>query len=148
MGYKNIEDRRAYHRAYYKTHGSEAQENAKLRQAAHRKRNKRKGGVSTEVLYARRLKDAVFGAYGGYVCACCGETEKMFMSLDHINNDGAVHRKAGLRGKQLHAWIIRNNFPPVFQVLCFNCNCGRAVNNGICPHKADTPSPESVPQGN
>jgi hypothetical protein len=25
-----------------------------------------------------------------------------------------------------------------FQVLCWNCNCGRAFNNGICPHVENT----------
>src|ERR1700690_1237472 len=41
----------------------------------------------------KREKDAVFAAYGGYVCACCGEMEKAFLTLDHLNNDGNKHRK-------------------------------------------------------
>jgi hypothetical protein len=28
-----------------------------------------------------RTKDAVFMTYGGYVCACCGETEPNFLSI-------------------------------------------------------------------
>jgi hypothetical protein len=32
--------------------------------------------------------------------------------------------------------IIRNGYPPDFEILCFNCNCGKAVNGGICPHEA------------
>jgi hypothetical protein len=31
--------------------------------------------------------------------------------------------------------IIRENYPPEYQVLCFNCNCGRALNGGRCPHE-------------
>src|SRR3990172_6832112 len=31
-------------------------------------------------------------AYGGR-CRCCGETEPKFLVFDHINNDGAVHRR-------------------------------------------------------
>ncbi len=30
---------------------------------------------------------------------------------------------------------MENNFPPGFRVLCYNCNCGRNHNKGICPHK-------------
>ena len=31
-----------------------------------------------------------------------------------------------------------NNYPDGFQILCYNCNCGRAFNrdnHNICPHK-------------
>jgi hypothetical protein len=27
-----------------------------------------------------------------------------------------------------------NGFPAGFQVLCFNCNQGRRLNHGVCPH--------------
>ena len=27
--------------------------------------------------------------------------------------------------------------PDTIQILCFNCNCGRARNGGICPHETD-----------
>jgi hypothetical protein len=30
---------------------------------------------------------------------------------------------------------VMNDFPPGFQLLCSNCNHGRARNGGICPHK-------------
>src|SRR5216683_833717 len=25
-------------------------------------------------------------------CACCGETQYEFLALDHVNNDGSIHR--------------------------------------------------------
>lgn len=89
----------------------------------------------------KRLKDQCYEAYGGYVCACCGETEPAFLTIDHMNNDGAKHRReiAGVNrggGKKVYSWLIANNFPPGFQILCMNCNWGKARNNGICPHKA------------
>jgi hypothetical protein len=31
--------------------------------------------------------------------------------------------------------IIKNNFPPEFQILCFNCNLGRSRSGGVCPHE-------------
>jgi hypothetical protein len=88
----------------------------------------------------QRIKDAVFAAYGGYKCACCGETEKLFLTLDHINNDGAKHRRkiSGNRtmaGAPFYAWLLRNNFPNDIQVLCMNCQHGKRMNKGICPHR-------------
>lgn len=90
----------------------------------------------------REKKDAlrmdVYAAYGGAICACCGESELAFLTLDHKHGDGAKHRREmNVRGGGLsmYRWIIRNNFPPLFQVLCFNCNVGRHINGGVCPHK-------------
>lgn len=87
----------------------------------------------------KRLKDKCYNAYGGYKCACCGETEPAFLTIDHINNDGAAHRRevVGLGrggGKKIYSWLIANNFPSGFQILCMNCNWGKARNNGVCPH--------------
>ena len=90
----------------------------------------------------KRRKDLVFSAYGGYVCACCGETEKDFMTIDHINNDGADHRRqmSGLQrkgaGTHTYRWLEKNNFPPGFQVLCMNCQFGKRMCGGVCPHQA------------
>lgn len=93
--------------------------------------------VNAENLARRNaLRDEVYEAYGGYICACCGETERAFLSFDHINNDGSSHkREHGIKtGEQLHRWLKRNNYPPGFQVLCMNCNWGKRNNNGVCPH--------------
>jgi hypothetical protein len=83
-----------------------------------------------------RLKEAVYQAYGGG-CTCCGETEPLFLSVDHVHGNGYDHRLMGknCRGDMLYKWIIDNNFPADFQLLCMNCNWGRGRNNGICPHK-------------
>lgn len=84
------------------------------------------------------VRDAVYQAYGGYRCACCGVTEKSFLSIDHINNDGAEHkRKCKLQtGEQLYRWLVRNKFPSGFQILCMNCQWGKRNNNGVCPHES------------
>jgi hypothetical protein len=85
----------------------------------------------------RKMKTLVYNAYGGYKCACCGETEPMFLSIDHINNDGAEHRKKiNIKGgTQIYRWLIKNSFPDGFQVLCWNCQNGKRFNKGICPHQ-------------
>jgi len=74
-------------------------------------------------------KKIVFEHYGNK-CECCGENNTKFLTIDHINNDGKFFRKI----KPYH-YIIKNNFPSDIRLLCWNCNCGRAKNNGVCPHK-------------
>ena len=80
------------------------------------------------------LRDQVFSAYGGYICACCRETEKAFLTIDHINNDGCKHRKE-IGQSNVYRWLKQNNFPDGFQVLCMNCQWGRKNCGGICPHQ-------------
>ncbi len=81
-----------------------------------------------------KLRDEVFAAYGGPVCACCGETCADFLQVDHINNDGAAHRKKH-KGKWLYRWLRLQGFPQGFQILCANCNWGKGQCGGVCPHK-------------
>jgi hypothetical protein len=81
-------------------------------------------------------RDAVFAAYGGYKCVCCEETEVKFLTIDHIDDNGAAHRRSiGSGGSRLYRWLRKHNFPSGFQVMCLNCNLGRYRNNGVCPHK-------------
>lgn len=98
----------------------------------------RAAGPEVQRIRRLKLKDQVFDHYGR-VCACCGETEESFLTIDHVNNDGAAHRKAlGNRqgaGPRLYLDIIRRGFPADFEVACYNCNCGRAKTKGVCAHK-------------
>lgn len=84
------------------------------------------------------LRQETMNHYGGAICACCGENDLRFLTIDHINNDGAIIRKRfGNRcgGTYTYELLRRLNWPDGIQVLCWNCNCGRAMNNGVCPHK-------------
>ena len=86
--------------------------------------------------YRARCKTLVFEHYGAF-CACCGETEILFLSVDHINNDGNVHTtKTGKKvtGLYLYSQIIAQGYPDTYQILCMNCNWGKRMNQGICPH--------------
>lgn len=80
------------------------------------------------------VKLAAFNAYGGPVCACCGEQTIEFLTIDHVNNDGAEHRKK-VSGGGIFKWLRAKKYPPGFQVLCRNCNWGKHVNGGVCPHQ-------------
>ena len=73
---------------------------------------------------------------GELKCACCGENIIEFLTIDHVNNDGAEHRKKFKiwSGWKTYDWLIKNNFPEGFQVLCMNCNFAKA-HFGHCPHK-------------
>lgn len=84
------------------------------------------------------LKRIIFEHYGGR-CVCCGELEPMFLSVDHINNDGAEdRRKDNTGGSNFYRRIVKGiksgNAPTDLQLLCRNCNWGKHVNGGICPH--------------
>lgn len=82
-----------------------------------------------------KLRSDVLQAYGN-VCKCCGEQERKFLCIDHINNDGAKHRKEfRLKSAQaMYTWLRKNNYPQGFQILCYNCNCAKAY-YGRCPHE-------------
>ena len=100
-----------------------------------------------------KLRAEVLLAYGSK-CACpgCTETNPAFLEVDHINNDGAAHRRSmSSTGKQcgggsnrFYTWLRQNGFPKDnFQLLCSNCNAGKAK-FGICPHLITPPEVEAV----
>jgi len=70
-------------------------------------------------------------------CACCGENNIEFLTIDHINNDGHLHRQNSSVRSSIYNWLIKNHFPAGFQVLCFNCNMAKGI-YGICPHKKES----------
>lgn len=86
--------------------------------------------------YKLNLRDLVYDHYGNQ-CNCCGENNPLFLTLDHINNDGAEHKRQ-LKTRdtyRIFRWVVKNNYPDNLQLLCSNCNTGKARNNGVCPHK-------------
>jgi hypothetical protein len=78
-------------------------------------------------------KKAVMDHYGGK-CVCCGEMAIEFLSIDHVNNDGAEHRKTVLGQGRIYPWLVQQGFPSGFQVLCMNCNTAKGF-YGECPHE-------------
>ena len=110
------EERKAYSRSYHRAHRDEV--------------------LEYMAEYYQSSKLAAFDAYGGARCACCGETQIGFLSLDHINGCTKETRKIQGLGGRLYQWLKKQGYPLGYQVLCFNCNLGRAHNHGVCPHKA------------
>ena len=68
----------------------------------------------------------------GGCCVCCGEADWRFLTFDHSNEDGYGER-AVRRSK-------RNDYDALaarqdIQIMCYNCNYGREVFRGTCPHR-------------
>lgn len=66
-------------------------------------------------------------------CACCRESNIVFLSIDHIHGGGGRHIK---EVGDLYSWLVRNNFPKGFRVLCFNCN-QTLGHYEECPHEKE-----------
>lgn len=82
-----------------------------------------------------RRRAAVF-AYYGMSCSWCGDDYYPTLVIDHINNDGAKHRKViGRSGSGTYRWLIANGFPEGFQTLCSGCNQAKQVNGGVLPEE-------------
>ncbi len=92
-----------------------------------------------------KYRVACLNAYsnGTNSCACCGENLIEFLTLDHINGDGANHRemvsgrkRTAKYGMDLYHFLYARNFPDKdkLQVLCYNCNCAKRTDL-VCPHQ-------------
>jgi len=138
--------RAVYSRDYYSHHKREicALTRAwKLRHAESVKMaNKLYWERTRESVQAKRLSlrmDALgYYSHGTMECACCGNRFLSFLTIDHIDNNGAEHRRQikAAGGSGLYGWLKRANYPAGFQVLCWNCNCSKAYSKDhVCEHK-------------
>lgn len=74
----------------------------------------------------------VIAGYGGR-CACCGESNPVFLALDHVHGGGRKeHNEIG--GYAIYRKVINAGFPKDYQLLCHNCNWAKHVTKGLCPH--------------
>ena len=83
--------------------------------------------------YTARLKIEVFKHYSPTLtCQHCGFSDVRALSLDHINGGGLKHKievnVAG--GHSLYSWAKTHGYPPIFQVLCMNCQFIKRQVNG------------------
>jgi len=112
--------------------------------AKHKEKNRpRLNKRGTERRRKRKLE--VYSHYSNGVpkCACCGVNGIEFLTVDHIitklemGKDPKMIEKrfrAKLKGDALNLWLVTNNFPKGFQILCWNCNFAKGVFDE-CPHK-------------
>ena|SRR6266498_1470616 len=86
----------------------------------------------------RRYRYKLFTEYMekyGNICACCGESERRFLTVAHINNDGVKHRE-----RVGHSGVIsdlKQRGWPKDEGMATQCwNCNEATRFGKeCPHK-------------
>ena len=74
----------------------------------------------------KELKLQLLTHYGNGKCTCvvCGFDDIRALCIDHINNDGASHRKEinSKGGYRTYYWLKRHGLPSGYQTLCANCN--------------------------
>src|SRR3990167_9986285 len=78
--------------------------------------------------HQRKLKITVLNGYGGK-CECCGINEIEFLTIDHIKGGGRDHVKELGGQPKFYPWLIKNDFPKGFRVLCMNCNFAIRLGN-------------------
>lgn len=84
----------------------------------------------------KTLKLEIIKEYGGQ-CDCCGEQHFEFLTIDHINGDGAEHRSRCGKGRRVYADLKKLGFPKDgFRLLCLNCNISLGF-YGYCPHNPE-----------
>ena len=67
----------------------------------------------------------------GDKCACCGERDLMFLTVDHVNNDGGKLRKQKSAHARPHLMLkLHRENPGSLQLLCMNCNHAKMRNDG------------------
>lgn len=94
------------------------------------RRENRELHLSNKKKYRDRIRKEVIEKYGGK-CKCCGESNLVFLAIDHIDGGGGKHLKQ--IKYQISIWLRKNNYPSGFQVLCHNCNMAKYI-LGVCPH--------------
>ena len=86
-------------------------------------------------------RDVVMLHYGP-LCACCGTPDNpdhpsSRLEIDHIDGDGKAHRaEIGVQGgAPFYRWLIRNGFPPGYQVVCHLCNMSKSTEDSCGVHR-------------
>ena len=80
----------------------------------------------------KEINKLVFDHYGR-ACKCCKTTlDEVFLTLGHVNNDGAAHRREV--GSEMKRWAVKNGFPDILETQCWNCNMAQYI-GGVCPHQ-------------
>jgi len=94
----------------------------------HRKRAEYRAG-------RKALRARFFEIYGARChCSCgCQQTILGFLTIGHINNDGAEDRRANGKSEPLLRKATRHPDFSKYTALCWNCNSGAHMNGGICP---------------
>lgn len=80
--------------------------------------------------YHKKLRLAIISAYTNGTMKCkCGYTDIRALTIDHINGGGRQERKRIGSNSVFYNYLIKNNFPEGYQILCANCNTIKRIEN-------------------
>lgn len=103
-------------------------------------KNNRERYSASKYFYKDSLRLEALKHYGGgeIKCVICGFSDIRALVLDHINNDGAEHRKEwringrGLKGgTNIYERLKRFGFIDGLQTVCANCNMIKQQNRHL-----------------
>jgi len=126
------EENKEENREYYMNNKERIIENAGKRYIRNRENilsfeNKEKGREKRI-----EIKEKVFNHYGHrcqWLNENCNIIDSDMLQVDHTNGGGNEHRReTGLVGPRLYSWLIKNNFPEGFRLLCVNHNWKHKAN--------------------
>jgi len=139
---QNVNEKVIYLREWTKTEKGIAYRKRRAEAAKEwRKNNKERFHATQKRNYQKMRLECLTHYSNPPKCACCGEDNIVFLSIDHVNGDGADQRRKLKKelgyfpgGNNLPYWLKKNNYPEGYQVLCYNCNFAKRQNKE-CPHK-------------
>ena len=121
MTWNNVEKRRKYQNAYYHRNRERIREKERLWYRANLQQRREYNRN-----YKYKLKILVLTYYGKGKCECCicGESRDPCLTIDHIDGNGASHRRSiGMPkgGGNIYGWLRMKAYPEGYQTLCMNC---------------------------
>lgn len=128
--YYGTSERYEYNKKWTKNHPDQVKASLKKYRESHRGQFRDYTNYQNKLL---RREVLIYYSKGVPQCACCGELIYEFLTVDHIDKSVYKLHKKYTYGTKLIWWIVKNNFPEGFQILCMNCNLAKSI-RGICPH--------------
>ena len=116
-----------YNKRYNKNHANEFRE---YNHSYNRRPERKK--YFAELMRLRNFQnrfDAILHySNGNMKCDLCPENDIDILCIDHVNHNGAEHRKE-MYNTRICDWLRRHNYPDGFRILCFNCNMKEEIRN-------------------
>ena len=70
------------------------------------------------------------------ICNNCGERDLEVLCIDHIEGGGRKQlRETHSKGGSFYRWLINQNFPEGYQILCANCNMKKGRSEQVSARK-------------
>lgn len=118
-------DRKDYIREYMKMWRAENRDRYNKNCQKSRENNREKISTRDRARKQEQRKQVIaYYSNNTNKCACCGYSVFSGLTIDHINGGGRKHTstKGVGMGASLINWLVQNNYPTGFQILCANCN--------------------------